>query len=170
MTENNVKDATAENCQGIIAEYDSSGDKTMQYNEFLNMVMPAANESLREYALYGRRGYVDPRAPLSGLVTNLVSKILGAELAMQNERQSGIQELAGNSDFNKYNAFMRISRGRHEISMYDLTQYLETYGFYTRSSDIEAIRRRCDHDADGFIGIGEFDEICESLVAAAPED
>ena len=53
--------------------------------------------------------------------------------------------------------------------MYDLTQYLETYGFYTRSSDIEAIRRRCDHDADGFITLVEFDEICENPVPA-PED
>ena len=65
-------------------------ENARQTHMFLNMVMPAANESLREYALYGRRGYVDPRAPLSGLVTSIASKILGAELAMQSERQSGI--------------------------------------------------------------------------------
>ena len=169
MTDNNIKDATVENCQAIIAEYDGSGDKSMQYDEFLNMVMPAANESLREYAMYGRRGYVDPRAPLSGLVSNLASKLLGAEVTMQNDREAGKKDLAGNPDYNKYQAFNQISRGRQEISMYDLTQYLEIYGFYSRSSDIEAIRRRCDHDADGFIGIGEFDEICDTPTPPAED-
>jgi hypothetical protein len=84
----------------------------MQYDEFLNMVMPAANESLREYALYGRRGYVDPRAPLSSLVSTLFSKLAAAEIQMQNDRNTAIDELSANSDYDKYKAFNQISRGR----------------------------------------------------------
>ena len=50
-----VKKPTVEKCQQLISEFDSSQDGTLQYDEFLNIIMPAANQSLRDYCLYGRR-------------------------------------------------------------------------------------------------------------------
>ena len=79
MTDNFVKGATIENCSEIIAEFDSSGDGTMQYEEFLNMVLPAANQGLRDYCLYGRRVYLHPSRPLPTEITHAAVRILEKE-------------------------------------------------------------------------------------------
>jgi hypothetical protein len=79
----NGTEASVEDCQAVIAEFDSSGDKQLQYDEFLNMMLPAANESLREYVLYGRRGFVDPRSPVEPMVVSIAAKILKGEVQLQ---------------------------------------------------------------------------------------
>lgn len=50
--------------------------------------------------------------------------------------------------------------------MSDLIQYCEQNGFYPRTDDLEAILRRCDHDADRAL---TFDEFCE-LVEQNPAE
>ena len=44
--------------------------------------------------------------------------------------------------------FHEIGRGDTLISMPNLIIYLENNGFHPRTEDLEAILRRCDHDAD----------------------
>jgi len=43
--------------------------------------------------------------------------------------------------------------------MPDLISYLERNSFYPRREDVEAILRRCDHDANRSISYQEFSEI-----------
>ena len=43
MRDNYVKNASREDAQAIIDEFDSSADGTMQYFEFQNLFLPAAN-------------------------------------------------------------------------------------------------------------------------------
>jgi Ca2+-binding EF-hand superfamily protein len=43
--------------------------------------------------------------------------------------------------------------------MEDLIQFLDQQGFYAKTEDLEAILRRCDHDADRAISFEEFAEI-----------
>ena len=43
--------------------------------------------------------------------------------------------------------------------MADLTSYLENNGFYPCEDDINAICRRCDHDANRSISFSEFCEL-----------
>lgn len=43
--------------------------------------------------------------------------------------------------------------------MSDLIYFLEQNGFYPRTEDLEAILRRCDHDADRSLNFEEFCEI-----------
>ena len=45
--------------------------------------------------------------------------------------------------------------------MSDLIFYLENNGFYPRTEDLEAILRRCDHDADRALSFEEFCEVTE---------
>lgn len=52
-----------------------------------------------------------------------------------------------------------IARGYAGIQVTDLVGFLERNSFYPRSDDIEAILRRCDHDANRQISYAEF---CES--------
>lgn len=45
--------------------------------------------------------------------------------------------------------------------MQDLIMYLEQNGFHPRTEDLEAILRRCDHDADRALSFDEFCEVTE---------
>ena len=46
----------------------------------------------------------------------------------------------------------------------DLILYLDSFGFLLRSEDLEAILRRCDHDADQRFNFDEFSEIFEMTI------
>ena len=79
MQDNYVQNVELSNAQDIIHEYDSSGDGHLQYEEFLNMVLPAANQGLRDYCLYGRRVYISPDRPLPLEITHAAVRIFERE-------------------------------------------------------------------------------------------
>ena len=74
----------------------------------------------------------------------------------------------------KVRVFDTIAKGYSAISMPDLISYLERNSFYPRREDIEAILRRCDHDANRQISYSEFCELASideaSAANASPED
>ena len=59
----------------------------------------------------------------------------------------------------KVRAFDTIAKGYHAVSMPDLIFYLERNSFFPRREDVEAILRRCDHDANRMISYAEFCEL-----------
>lgn len=164
MSENYVKDIEVQQCQEIIAEFDSSQDGLLNYDEFLNIVLPAASMSLREYCLYSKRVpsyYNDPNKPLSVAVSSMVVRILERERNMCKKRSEARMELFKSKEHQKLKTFHSISRGQTAISMSDLIYYLEQNGFHPRTEDLEAILRRCDHDADRYLSYEEFCELVE---------
>merc|ERR1711939_463053 len=56
--------------------------------------------------------------------------------------------------------FRDISRGHADIQMQDLIWFLDCNGFQPKTEDLEAILRRCDHDADRALSLEEFAEAC----------
>lgn len=51
-----------------------------------------------------------------------------------------------------------------------MTNFLEFFNFYPSASDLEAILRRCDHDADRKICYEEFHELLQAEITYdAPE-
>jgi len=99
MVDNYVKNVTVEDAQNVIREFDSSGDGSMQFFEFQNLVLPAANQSLRDYVVYGRRGYVDPRGPLPIQVGSTVTRILELEVKYQQTLTNARMDLFKHADF-----------------------------------------------------------------------
>jgi len=161
LKDNYVKKVTLEDCQNIINEFDSSADQSMQYFEFQNLVLPAANQSLRDYVSYRRTPshLNDPNKPLAISVSSLAVRILEMEIKYNSILKEGRMDLFKHKDYQKHKAFNEISRGLPYISMSDLIHYLENFGFYPRTEDLEAILRRCDHDADRALNFEEFCEV-----------
>ena len=56
----------------------------------------------------------------------------------------------------KQELFHEISRGKQYISMPDLIDFLENNAYRPTRDEVEAILRRCDHDADGALNYEEF--------------
>ena len=53
LKDNHVKTMNEEECREIIAEFDMTSDGTMNYEEYLNLLLPATNPTLRDYCQYG---------------------------------------------------------------------------------------------------------------------
>jgi Ca2+-binding EF-hand superfamily protein len=150
--------AGLEDAQEIIKEY--SNDGALSFEEFCQLCLPATNNSLR--AVAERRAdspYYKPSEPLSYAAESLIVRLLEKELSLQKHRNDTKRELAQSPDFIKVRAFDDISRGRAQISVCDLTLFLERNGFYPRRDDIEAILRRLDHNADQALSYAEFCEL-----------
>jgi hypothetical protein len=81
-------------------------------------------------------------------------------MTLQRARNESQRQLACERDFSKARAFDAIARGCSAIQVPDFIYFAERNGFYARAEDIEAILRRCDHDANRQIGFSEF---CEQV-------
>jgi hypothetical protein len=82
MFDNSVKGGSETICKEIIVEFDGNLDKTLSFDEFLNVVLPAANEGLRNYCLFHKR----QSRPPSALVEQMASRILQIEAEMAIEK------------------------------------------------------------------------------------
>jgi len=88
MKDNLVNDVTLNDCQEIIAEFDSTQDGTLNYDEFLNIFLPAADYNLRNIEYYP-----DPRrSPFNagGMPTSvpaMAARILEREKTFMSRRR-----------------------------------------------------------------------------------
>ena len=160
LTSNLVKGQNVNTAKGIIAEFDSTQDGTLNYDEFLNVFMPAA-----DYGVRGLEFYPDPRGPaanrdgLPSSVPAMAARILERETLFLQRRGEARGGVAGANEEALTDVFLQISRGRPEISMTDLIWFCDRYGFQPTTEDLEAILRRCDHDADRALSFEEFAEL-----------
>ena len=147
--------------EAMISEFDSEGRHSIDFDEFCQMILPAANSGLRDLAVRRRDSpYFRAHAPLPYEVISLVARLLDKELSFHRLRIESLQTIAKQEDFDRKKMFEQISRGFHSICMADLILFLEKNGFYPRREDIEAILRRLDHDANKMLSFEEFCEVC----------
>lgn len=149
--------ATMEDCDDFITEYDGTQNRRLDFDEFCQLVLPSANQSLRHIATSRRYSpYFQSDKPIPYEVLSLTTRLMDKELQLQRTRNDQKRELERCPDFVKHRSFDQISRGFHSIGMPELITYLERNGFFPRREDVEAILRRCDHDATRMISYEEF--------------
>ena len=161
MVDNGVLGVTLDDCKDIIAEFDSNQDGTLNYDEFLNIFLPAA-----DYGLRNVQYFPDPRAsPFNVLgmppsVPAMAARILERERTFSHRLRDARIALNVVSAQDMNSIFRDISRGHPDIQMQDLIWFLDVNGYQPKTEDLEAILRRCDHDADRALSLEEFAEAC----------
>lgn len=88
--------------EAMIYEFDGEQRHCLGFEEFCQMILPAANSGLRSLAL-GRRDspYFRPTAPLPYEVVSLVVRLLDKELSYHRQRADSLAQIARQTDFNK---------------------------------------------------------------------
>ena len=165
LTSNLVKEQTVDTCQAIIGEFDSSMDGMLSFEEFINLVLPASNYGLRNLdhhlinkgSVYASRT-VDGALPAA--VSSMAARILERESLFHKRREEARAALADETEESLTDVFVEMANGRNTISMTDFIWFCERYEFSPTTEDLEAILRRCDHDADRALC---FDEFIEAL-------
>ena len=172
LGDNLVKDVDLAKCKEIIAEFDSNADGKLDFDEFLNIFLPASDYNLRHLEFNP-----DPRGAsgdgLPSSVPSMAARILEREIGLHAKRAECHIALAKETEETLGAVFNQIAGGRLEIAMTDLIWFCERYGFFPNTEDLEAILRRCDHDADRCINFEEFVEIVghdyKTIMAARDE-
>ena len=91
----------------------------------------------------------------------MLVRIMEREMGLHEKRTEARTDLFKHIDYQKMKTFHELGRGDTVISMSALIIYLENNGFHPRTEDLEAILRRCDHDADRALSYDEFCELTE---------
>ena len=92
-------------------------------------------------------------------VENYICLLLENELRFVKRREEIKKELLKQPDFLKSKVFHELSHQEDHITLDHLINFLESNGFYPRREDLEAILRRCNHDANLMLNYEEFCEI-----------
>ena len=156
--------------EDIIREYDGTQDNTLDFDEFSQLILPSTNPNLRHIASTRRFSpYFRAAAPIPYEILSLLTRLLDKEMQLQRTRNDSKRQLTDCQDFVKIRAFDTIANGYQSIGMPDLIFYLERNGFFARREDVEAILRRCDHDANRSISYAEFCELADIAGPARPQ-
>lgn len=92
MFDNSLRGGTEKVCSEIITEFDGDLDKNLSFEEFLNIFLPAANESLRNYCLFHNRRRHTPYNP--SLAATIACRILQIEIEMASAKLSARKTLS----------------------------------------------------------------------------
>ena len=92
-------------------------------------------------------------------VLSMAARILEAERKFISKRREARMELENVSEKDLLTVYQNIARYGGDVTVSDLINFLDQWGFRTTTEDLEAILRRCDHDATRSISFEEFAEI-----------
>lgn len=129
LNKNLVKNVNANGAAGVIAEFDSTQDGLLNFDEFLNIFMPAADVRAPSWGPDPRGGPVTLDGGLPSSVPSMAARILERELAFLGRRSEARKAVAGESEEALTDVFLQISHGRAEISMSDVIWFCDRYGF-----------------------------------------
>ena len=139
----------------FIHNFDKDNDFSIDYNEFLGIVLSKRNSSLSNNVMY--RENKDNK--LENIVENSFNKLLIKELNLVKNLISIADELKYSKEFTTYEAYISIVKEQKYITQENLANYLRENNFKLDNIDPIILMFRIDADNDGQISYEEFQEI-----------
>ena len=139
----------------FIHNFDKDNDFSIDYNEFLGIVLSKRNSSLSNNVMY--RENKDNK--LENIVENSFNKLLIKELNLVKNLISIADELKYSKEFTTYEAYISIVKDQKYITQENLGYYLRENNVELDSIDPIILMFRIDADNDGKISYEEFQEI-----------
>ncbi|CAG9312033.1 unnamed protein product [Blepharisma stoltei] len=138
----------------LVKNWDHNRDGRVSYSDFLESVLPATRPSLKAIATTR-----PPKLHISYDVEYSLVKLFQKELDLQRELDFNRKSLNSRYDFTIRAAFEVLDPKRlGYISRYYLLEFLRLNRFKVGESEIDAIFRRIDKDADGRVNYREFSD------------
>ena len=141
----------------VVNYFDSSNSEKLNYNDFMQILLPCTNDFLRNEAInrnsfhHGHHMSVDPE------VIECLCSLLEKEAEYHKETEAIKQDLACSSGFNPDILFSEIDfQGYGFLDFNNIKSLLNNYGVRTSESEINSIIRRMDVTANAQISFNEF--------------
>lgn len=165
----NGLDAVEAECAAIVAYFDSNNDSALSFFDFLHILLPCENPTLRASASQRPTYEVNRFDFLPREVEAAVARLLEQELALLQRTEALKKDLLARYDCNLIEAFALLA-GPHSAgaSFEEFERFLKKNGHLPHETEIVGLVRRVDRDADFQISYKEFMEFVMPC-AAAPE-
>ena len=154
---NNNKIPFDEHClRRFIHNFDKDGDFSINYNEFLGIVLTKKNLNLISNVINKEE---NDNNELNNSIINSFNNLLKKEFNLIKNLISIADELKYSKDFTTYEAYISIVNDDKYITKDNLISYLNKNGVNLNSFEPEILMFRIDADNDGKISYDEFQEI-----------
>ena len=142
----------------LILFYDENNDKILSYNEFLNMILPNNNMTLRQFAKRNI-GLNNFENEISHEVEILFVKLLEREIDLIRSVDRIINEIKGQCDFDLHNIYHLLIGHESVINKNSLKNFFNKHYVNYNESDIQLIMKRLDFNKDEKIEYEEFHKL-----------
>jgi len=143
----------------FVKRYDIDDDSRLKYSEFLSIVLPANNPTLRAKVAQRPSYRVKQDQTLPYQAEFPLTKVIDKEISFYTVLDSYKKTLYQNPGFSYYEAFRSLDIGHiGRLSLSSFRDFLKTQDVFAADEDLKALMRRLDKDNDGFISFEEFVE------------
>jgi len=148
---------TEENINLLIYQYDLDKDEKLSYKEFLEIILPNSDQSLRSKVVQRETFLVNPNKPLDKALENGLCLIFNTEITQLAQCEKYRKLLVNRKDFDIVRIFQAIDcKGKNVIDFWNLECYLKKRGAGAKPGDVPAIIKRMDKDLDCEVSFREF--------------
>jgi Ca2+-binding EF-hand superfamily protein len=148
--------------RSLIHTYDKDGDYNLNFSEFLNIILPVKNKSLKEKLLLLLKEKSDKNIYdiLPKEIIILFNELIKEELFFSKTSLYAIKRIYDSPEFTTYDVFIDIVKNESYITKENLSNFLEENNFHlNKDLDINNIMFRIDADNDNKISYPEFQDI-----------
>jgi Ca2+-binding EF-hand superfamily protein len=135
--------------QMLVKYFDSDSDGFLNYQEFMQVMLPCDDMYLRSAATQRPNYPISPTAFLHRTVEKDLTELLEREIRWHTKLESRKHELMKRYDWSASGAFNVIDFARiGHIEHRHVADFLKKNGYYATEAELIAIIRRLDVDAD----------------------
>ena len=148
--------------RSLIHTYDKDGDYNLNFSEFLNIILPIKNKSLKEKLLLLLKEKSDKSIYdiIPQEIIILFNELIKEELFFSKTSLYAIKRIYDSPEFTTYDVFIDIVKNESYITKENLANFLEENNFHlNKDLDINNIMFRIDADNDNKISYPEFQDI-----------
>ena len=147
----------------LIHTYDKDEDYNLNFNEFINLILPIKNETLREKILNKLKEKSDKNNNNNDIpneVNIIFNELITEELFFINMSLKAIKKIYDSPKFTTYDVFIDIVKKDSYITNENLSLFLKENNFQIKhQNDLYMIMFRIDADNDNKISYPEFQDI-----------
>ena len=153
----------------LIQTYDKDRDYCLNFQEFLNIILPINNNSLKKKLLLLPKEKQDKQnTNINNIISNEINltfcKLLKEELDFIKDSLNLIKKIYNSPKFTTYDVFIDIVKNESYITKQNLDMFFKENNFKLyQEKDLEMIMFRIDADNDNRISYLEFQDIFYSL-------
>ena len=153
----------------LIQTYDKDRDHCLNFQEFLNIILPINNNSLKKKLLLLPKEKQDKQnTNINNIISNEINltfcKLLKEELDFIKDSLNLIKKIYNSPKFTTYDVFIDIVKNESYITKQNLDIFFKENNFKLyQEKDLEMIMFRIDADNDNRISYLEFQDIFYSL-------
>lgn len=151
-----------ESLRRVIHNFDKDEDFSINFNEFLSIILPRKNDQLKietEQRKPDENNQEEKDKAIDQTIYEAFANLLQKELDIVKKLANIAEDIKLSKDFTTYESFLAIVHDEKYITKENMGVFLNEHNVFLEERDIETLMFRIDSDADGKISYEEFQEI-----------